>query len=230
VPAGEVDGLVARAGADLLAMRTVSAGKLLSGKAAADFYLVQAGKQSAAEARFIRGDDRLRPFTKAVQDLTPAGIFPEIVPPKIVRRVTLTCPGQGSDCTIDLVPASAAVFAGLNAIPPNIQFGSASDLTGQSIYRVGGRVAAPVITYKLDPPYSKQASKNKIQGTVTLSLVVDVTGHPRNIKVVQGLGYGLDENAIDAVSHWEFRPGTKDGQPVATAATIQVNFRLLKDQ
>jgi len=41
------------------------------------------------------------------------------------------------------------------------------------------------------------------------------------------LGVGLDEKAIEAVSHWRFRPGMKGGRPVATQANIEVNFRLL---
>ena len=58
---------------------------------------------------------------------------------------------------------------------------------------------------------------------------VDTSGHPRNIKVMRSLGLGLDEKAIEAVSQWEFRPGMKDGKPVTVAATVEVNFRLLKD-
>jgi TonB family protein len=59
--------------------------------------------------------------------------------------------------------------------------------------------------------------------------VVDRAGHPRNFKVIQGLGYGLDEKAIEAVSQWKFRPGMKDGQTVNVAATINVSFRLQND-
>ena len=45
--------------------------------------------------------------------------------------------------------------------------------------------------------------------------------------MVEGLGYGLDEKAIEAVQQWRFTPGTKDGNPVPVAATIEVNFRLM---
>jgi TonB family protein len=52
-------------------------------------------------------------------------------------------------------------------------------------------------------------------------------GIARNMKVVRGLGLGLDERALQAISQWHFKPGTKDGQPVTVMATIEVNFRLL---
>jgi hypothetical protein len=55
---------------------TIQASKLLPEKAAADFYVTQVQKPSVAEAQFIRGDERLRPFTKAVQKLIPADVFP----------------------------------------------------------------------------------------------------------------------------------------------------------
>jgi hypothetical protein len=44
---------------------------------------------------------------------------------------------------------------------------------------------------------------------------------------MQGLGLGLDENGIDAVSQWQFQPETKDGQPVTVGATIEINWRLM---
>jgi periplasmic protein TonB len=47
------------------------------------------------------------------------------------------------------------------------------------------------------------------------------------LKVVRALGLGLDEKAIEAVQKWRFKPGVKDGRPVAVAATVEVNFRLL---
>jgi outer membrane biosynthesis protein TonB len=48
------------------------------------------------------------------------------------------------------------------------------------------------------------------------------------MRVVQALGLGLDEKAIEAVKKWKFRPGYQGGRPVVAAATIEVNFHLLE--
>jgi TPR repeat protein len=57
-------------------------------------------------------------------------------------------------------------------------------------------------------------------------VVVDERGDPGRITVLSPLGFGLDERAIQAVSHWKFEPGTKDGKAVATILTVEVNFRI----
>jgi len=98
---------------------------------------------------------------------------------------------------------------------------------GGGVFKVGGGVSAPQVLYKVDPEYSEEARKAKYSGTVVLQLIVDSSGKARDIKVVRSLGLGLDEKAIEAVNKWKFRPGVKNGQPVAVMATIEVNFRLL---
>ena len=95
------------------------------------------------------------------------------------------------------------------------------------MFRIGGGVSSPLLLYKVEPEYSEEARKAKFQGTVVLYVVVDEKGNPRELKVVRPLGLGLDEKAIEAVQKWRFKPGVKDGKPVAVAATIEVNFRLL---
>ena len=67
----------------------------------------------------------------------------------------------------------------------------------------------------------------KLQGVVTLYAEVDVDGRLRSIRVTRGLGLGLEEKAIEAVRQWRFRPGMRDGRPIVSAATIEVNFHLL---
>ena len=98
---------------------------------------------------------------------------------------------------------------------------------GGGVFRVGGGVTAPQVVFKVDPEYSEQARKAKYQGTVVLNLVVQRDGSVRNVRVVQSLGLGLDEKAIEAVQKWRFRPGMKSGEPVDVAAIIEVTFRLL---
>jgi len=93
--------------------------------------------------------------------------------------------------------------------------------------RTGGSVAPPVLLWKIDPEYSEDARKAKLQGTVFLRIEVDTNGQARHITVRQGMGLGLDEKAIDAVSRWRFRPGTVNGKPAVVVAFVEVNFRLL---
>jgi TonB family protein len=85
----------------------------------------------------------------------------------------------------------------------------------------------PMLVSKVEPEYSDLARMAKLQGTVVLMIEVGVDGNAHNVQLVKGLGYGLDEKAAAAVLQWKFKPGSKDGQPVAVLATIEINFRLL---
>jgi periplasmic protein TonB len=89
-------------------------------------------------------------------------------------------------------------------------------------------IATPAaLIWKIEPEYSDEARRAKVQGTVLLYLEVDAEGKPYNIRVQQGLGLGLDEKAIAAVQRWKFRPGRRGGRPITTSAMVEVNFRLL---
>jgi TonB family protein len=97
---------------------------------------------------------------------------------------------------------------------------------GGGVFRVGGGVSAPSIVYRVEPTYSEEARKAKYQGVVVLSAIVRKDGTIEIVKVVRGLGLGLDENAIQALKQWKFRPGMKNGVPVDVALNIEVNFSL----
>jgi TonB family protein len=84
-----------------------------------------------------------------------------------------------------------------------------------------------VLISKVEPEYSEEARRAKFSGSVLLSVVVDVNGIPRDIRVVRTLGLGLDEKAIEAVQRWRFRPGMRRGKAVAVQALVDVSFRLL---
>jgi TonB family protein len=89
-------------------------------------------------------------------------------------------------------------------------------------------ITGPVPIRKVEPEYTEQARKSKLQGIVWVQVEVQSDGKvsTEHIFVVHGLGMGLDEKAIEAVKQWTFRPAKKDGNPISMATTVQVEFRL----
>lgn len=92
---------------------------------------------------------------------------------------------------------------------------------------VAQSTTAPTVLTRAEPAYTEEARAAKITGTVTLQVTVGVDGTAQEIHVVKGIDPGLDLNAVEAVSKWKFKPGTKDGEPVAVRVNIEMNFRLL---
>jgi TonB family protein len=84
----------------------------------------------------------------------------------------------------------------------------------------------PRIVFQRDPDFSEEARKKHIEGTVDLSLIVGVDGRPHDIKVENGLGHGLDENAVKAVEGWRFEPARQDDQPIEKKIEVTVTFNL----
>ena len=101
-------------------------------------------------------------------------------------------------------------------------------LQSRRVHRVSEPgMVAPRVVQKVDPGYTASARDAKISGTVVVVLEVHPDGRAHNMRIERSLDPGLDQKALDAISKWQFAPGTKDGKPVLVAATIEVNFRLL---
>ena len=98
--------------------------------------------------------------------------------------------------------------------------------TGGGVFRVGGGVSPPTVVSRVEPQYSEEARKARYQGTVVLEAIVRKDGTVDILRVVRSLGFGLDENAIQALKQWRFRPGMRAGLPVDVALNIEVNFNL----
>ncbi len=64
------------------------------------------------------------------------------------------------------------------------------------------------------PEYPKEARKKKLQGTVTLEMIVTEKGEPIELKVTESVGEALDQAVLEAVRKWRFAPATKDGTKV----------------
>ena len=91
-----------------------------------------------------------------------------------------------------------------------------------------GELTAPVALTKVDPAYPPDLVRDRIEGTVTVYAVIHSDGTVGELRVLRGIDERLDSNAIAALSHWRFRPGTKNGAPVELEAVVQIPFVLRK--
>jgi TonB family protein len=91
---------------------------------------------------------------------------------------------------------------------------------------VGPGIAPPKAIFSPDPDYPESARKNKIHGTCVLGLTVDECGRVRDVHVTRSTDKRLDQNAIEAVKRWAFKPAMKDGKPVAVFTSVGVEFSL----
>jgi len=88
-------------------------------------------------------------------------------------------------------------------------------------------VTVPACVYCPNPSFTDAARAAKFNGSVVLQVVVTADGRAENISVVRKAGYGLEQNAIETVKKWQFRPARgPDGDPVATVVPIEVTFRI----
>jgi TonB family protein len=92
----------------------------------------------------------------------------------------------------------------------------------------GGELTAPVALTKVDPAYPPDLMRDRIEGTVTVYAVIHSDGTVGDLKVLRSVDDRLDSNAMTALSHWRFRPGTKNGAPVELEAVVQIPFVLRK--
>lgn len=82
------------------------------------------------------------------------------------------------------------------------------------------------ITFKPRPVYTEEGRRLKVEGEVLLKVVFMANGEIKIMRVVQGLGHGLDESAIRAAEKIQFRPALKDGHPADFEAVVHVVFQL----
>ncbi len=98
--------------------------------------------------------------------------------------------------------------------------------TGGGPKRIGGGVSAPVLIYSVEPEFSEEARKAKVAGNVLVNLYVDQNGLPSHVRVIRGVGMGLDEKAVEAVKQYRFKPAMENGKPVLVELNVEVNFQI----
>jgi TonB family protein len=140
------------------------------------------------------------------------------------------------------------------SITVNYTFGAPTNVVGpvppadeasNGVRQVGGGVTGPVVIYQSEPEFTKEGKKAKVQGVLTVSLVVDEHGQPQNVHIVRGMGIGPDgkpdpkfkkawrkaadgmnQSAVEAVKQYRFKPATENGKPVAVYLNVEVNFKI----
>jgi TonB family protein len=143
-------------------------------------------------------------------------------------------PGNGSGGAFTGVVASAGFGSGaLTSGQPHRGTVEASGFDTHSSAPEPRAVAAsslpttPVeILFKPKPDYTDEGRKLKIDGEVRLQVLFSTNGSVHVIKVLEGLGYGLDEQAVKAAEKIKFKPALHEGQPVDSTAVVHIIFAL----
>jgi TonB family protein len=118
-------------------------------------------------------------------------------------------------------PATAARSAGFGdadvPAPPTVQSRPAQQ---------AARLTPAEIISKPTPIYTEEARTQHIEGEVLLEVVLEASGNLRVLRVVRGLGHGLDDAAVRAAQQIRFKPALKDGQPSDSTAVVHIVFQL----
>jgi TonB family protein len=88
------------------------------------------------------------------------------------------------------------------------------------------KALAAEILSKPTPVYTQEARNLHIEGEVLLEVVLEASGSLRVVRVVRGLGHGLDDNAVRAAEQIHFKPAMRDGQPADSTVVLHIIFQL----
>jgi protein TonB len=94
--------------------------------------------------------------------------------------------------------------------------------------RPGNGCTSPQPMVQAEPRYTTDAMRAKIQGDVTLEVIVRKDGTVGDMRIAQSLDrvYGLDQEALKAAKGWTFHPATCKGNPVDMIVSLILEFRL----
>ena len=130
----------------------------------------------------------------------------------------------GLKAEVDILPTNdRAATLDMNISPNSISIKTPS--SDRIVYEIGGPVKPPKPIYMPLPAYTQKAREAGIHGYIFLEGVISKDGRASDLLVLEGLGYGLDESAMNTIAkEWQWEPATLNGQPVDVRAKIQVPF------
>lgn len=178
-----------------------------------------------------------KPEPMPVPQMKPADAPPPAldIPAKTTADGSMVVPGSidGLGSSLSQGPGSGGGFGtgtGTGVGPGNgsgLGPGSGGGFGGGA-YRPGSGIESPELIHEVKPQYTADAMRAKIQGSVLLEAVVLPDGSVGELRVTKSLDpvFGLDQEAIKAAKQWRFRPGRKQGQPVAVIVNFVLDFAL----
>ena len=164
----------------------------------------------------------LQPAIQAAPIPVPAPMLkiPDIPPPPVRRVVAAT---GAFDAT---VPANQAVTQ--TAISTGTFGDATTAVAGSRSSRASGTpiLSTAEILFKPRPVYTDEARRLRIEGEVLLEVLFAASGDTRVLRILRGLGHGLDENAITAAREVQFRPAKRGNMAVDSTAVVRIVFQL----
>lgn len=175
------------------------------------------------------GPERTHLVMQPVRFEPPAPAPTRTQPQRVERKKVIPVPDPTPDepepvtefeveVDVDEVVADVDAAFGIPDAPPGYSRSNA--------VAVGGGVDPPVKIHSPQPRYTEDARRAGVEGVVILETVVDEEGNVRDVKVLKGLPYGLDQSAVDTVKTWRYEPALRDGEPVAVYFTFTINFSI----
>jgi TonB family protein len=96
---------------------------------------------------------------------------------------------------------------------------------GMGLNRMPNGIIRPKLIHSVEAEFSDEARRRRIEGTVLVSFTVSEQGLPIDMRIVKSVGYGLDEQALQAVNQYRFEPALQDGKPVPAPMSVEVSFQ-----
>jgi periplasmic protein TonB len=97
---------------------------------------------------------------------------------------------------------------------------------GGGPFRPGSGIEPPRLLREVKADYTEDARRRGITGDVVLEIIVRRDGSVGDVKILEGLGAGLNERAVQAVRQWQFAPARRQGTPVDVIVEVAVEFKL----
>ena len=104
--------------------------------------------------------------------------------------------------------------------------GGDSAISGEGPVGWGEVTKFPKVSREIKATYPEEAKAAGVDGPVVMEILIDRTGKVRDVKVISGPGYGLNESAIKAMKQFEFTPALKETSAVAVKIRYTYRFKL----